>query len=55
MKKFTFVVYCERNKTVEVEAENEDQAWDEMLEQIYDVNMDDACESGDRTIEMLEV
>ena len=55
VKKYTFVVYCQRNKTVEVEAESEDQAFEVMLEQLYDVNMDDACESGDRTYQMLEV
>lgn len=52
--KFKFEVYCERHKTVEIEADSEDEAYDEILEQIYDINMDDACESGDRQYELLK-
>lgn len=53
--KFSFEVYSERHKTVYIEADNADDAYDEMLEQLYDVDMDDAFECGDRTVQMLEV
>ena len=54
MSKYTFVVYCERNKTVEIEAKDENEAFDKLLEQLYDIDMDDAFEMNDRTYEMLE-
>lgn len=52
-KKFVFEAYCERHKTVEIEAESEAKAYDQMLEQIYDVDMDDAEETEDRRCELL--
>lgn len=51
--KYHFEVWAERHKTVEIEADNAEQAWDELYNQLYDINLDDAPESGDRRCELL--
>lgn len=51
---YSFEVWTEVHKTVEIEAENRDDAFEKMSEKLYDVDMSDATEFSDRMYMMLE-
>ena len=52
--KYSFEVWVEVHKTVEIEAETYDEAYEKMSETVYDVDMSDAEEVDDRRYELVE-
>lgn len=53
--KYYFDVSAYIHKVVEIEAENDDEAYEKMYDRLYDVDMEDADEYADRRFEMLDI
>lgn len=52
--KYSFEVWTEVLKTVEIEAETHDEAYNKMSKTLYDVDMSDATEISDRMYQLIE-
>lgn len=55
MVRYSFEVWTEVHKTVEIEADNRDDAFEKMSETLYGVDMSDATETTDRTYVLVDV